>query len=186
MNEPLPAIFPPNLIFYRLSIGFCTQSAAHSIEVVANLIEQITTSKSAQPLNDADPQDVLDELQNIVVQGAAISRYFWPVRDAHTARGLELRKMYNIREDSPLRSRDLRNTIEHFDERLDNYLARGIVGKIIPHYLGPEPTHSDVPRHFFRAYFINTQVFEMLGQRYEIEPLAAELGRLAGGRAGDA
>ena len=68
--------------------------------------------------------------------------------------------------------------IEHFDEKLDHYLAKGIVGHVIPHYFGPEGDSSGVPRHCFRAYFINVGVFEILGNRYEIEPIANELLRL--------
>lgn len=68
--------------------------------------------------------------------------------------------------------------IEHFDEKLDHYLAKEIVGHIIPHYFGPEGKSSGVPKHFFRAYFINVGVFEILGRRYAIEPIAKELWRL--------
>ncbi len=105
------------------------------------------------------------------------------MRDKYQARGAELRKNYQVADDSPLRSRDLRNAIEHFDERLDDYLAQGIVGTIYPHYLGIEPPPSQVKRHFFRAYFTNTGVFQLLDHRFEIDPLARELWRLAGGSA---
>ena len=68
--------------------------------------------------------------------------------------------------------------IEHFDEKLDKYLEKGIVGYIIPHYFGPQGVSDGVPEHFFRAYFIDTGIFEILGKRYEIDPLARELWRL--------
>ena len=174
-------IHPPYRVFYGLCIAFCAQSAARSIEAVADLMEQVEAAKSVNPLDEVDPEAVLNELQNVVLQGAAVSRYFWPVRDTFKSRGEALRTQYGITEQSPLRSRDLRNAIEHFDERLDEYLSKGIVGTIIPHYLGPTPKRSDVPRHFFRAYFVDTGVFEMLGQQYEIEPLSRELWLLAGG-----
>lgn len=68
--------------------------------------------------------------------------------------------------------------MEHFDERLDKYLAKGVVGTIFPEYFGLEGKGDDVPLHFFRAYSIETGTFEMLGERFEIEPLANELSRL--------
>lgn len=175
------AIHPPYRIFYNLSIGFCTSSAMRSIQAVADLIEALREEDSSLTLAEVDTESVLDELQNIVLQGAAVSRYFWPVRDAHRDRGDALRIQYGVTDESPLRSRDLRNLIEHFDERLDNYLSKGIVGEIFPHYLGQEPPPSQVKRHFFRAYFLNTGVFEMLGQRYEIDPLSREIWRIGGG-----
>ncbi len=177
--QPEPfSINPPYRVFYALSISFCTSSAVRSIEAIADVMEHLASAESEDPLEDIDSHAVLDELQNIIVQGAAVSRYFWPTNKAHEARGRELRQQFRVTEDSPLKSRDLRNMIEHFDEKLDHYLAKGIVGHIIPHYFGPEGQNSGVPRHFFRAYFINVGVFEILGKRYEIEPIAKELWRL--------
>lgn len=175
------AIHPPYRAFYRVSIGFCLESATRSIELIADLMQRAAESPSAQPLRDADPEAVLNELQNIIVQGAAVSRYFWPVRSQYAARGDVLRQMYKVTDSSPLRSRDLRNAIEHFDERLDEYLAKGIVGNIYPHYLGPELKDDGVPQHFFRAYFVDSGVFQLLDHRFEVEPLSKELWRLAGG-----
>lgn len=172
------AIQPPHVVFYALSISFCTSSAVRSIEAVADVMEHLASSDSDDPMGDIDSHAVLNELQNIVVQGAAVSRYFWPSDKSHEARGRELRQQYRVTEDSPLKSRDLRNMIEHFDEKLDDYLAKGIVGHIIPHYFGLEGKSNGVPKHFFRAYFINVGVFEILGKRYEIEPIAKELWRL--------
>jgi hypothetical protein len=175
--EPF-SIHPPYRVFYSISISFCTASAVRSIEAVSEVMEHLSSIDSENPLEDIDSHSVLDELQNIIVQGAAVSRYFWPSNDAHEVRGRELRKMFRATEDSPLKSRSLRNMIEHFDEKLDHYLAKGIVGHVIPHYFGPEGDSSGVPRHCFRAYFINVGVFEILGKRYEIEPIAKELYRL--------
>ena len=175
--EPF-SISPPHREFYSLSISFCTASAVRSIEVVSEVMEHLSSSDSENPFEEIDSHSVLDELQNIILQGAAVSRYFWPSNDAHEARGRELREMFRVTEDSRLKSRSLRNMIEHFDEKLDHYLAKGIVGHVIPHYFGPEGDSSGVPRHCFRAYFINVGVFEILGNRYEIEPIANELLRL--------
>lgn len=141
-------------------------------------MEHLASTHSEGPLGDIDSHAVLDELQNIIVQAAAVSRYFWPSGSGHEARGRDLRQQFQVAEDSPLKSRDLRNMIEHFDEKLDHYLARGIVGHIIPHYFGPMGRSRGVPQHFFRAYFTNVGVFEILGKRYEIEPIAKELWRL--------
>lgn len=186
MNTELFSINPPYRAFYALSISFCTASAVRSIEVVADVMKHLASAENNNPLEDIDSHAVLNELQNIIVQGAAVSRYFWPVNKDHEVRGKELRLQYQVDEDSPLKSRDLRNMIEHFDEKLDRYLAQGIVGHIIPHYFGPEAKGNGVPKHFFRAYFINTGVFEILGKRYEIEPIAKELWRLHERSSGDA
>jgi hypothetical protein len=177
------SIHPPYKVFYQQSIDFCLQSAARSIDLIGELMEAVDSNQSLEPLAEVEPQLVLNELQNIIVQGAAVSRYFWPVRSKYEARGVELRKTYAVLEDSPLKSRELRNAIEHFDERLDEHLEQGIVGVIIPHYLGPTPPPTQVKQHFFRAYFIDTGIFQLLENRFEVDPLAQELWRLAGGAA---
>jgi len=181
MNPYIPAIHPPFRIFYNLSIAFCAKSATRSISTVADFMKELSREDGSLSLDDIDPEMVLDELQNIVLQGAAVSRYFWPVEKVSKKRGEELRCQYNVRDNSPLKSRDLRNAIEHFDERLDQYFSGSIVGTVIPHYLGPEPPQLQVKPHFFRAYFTDTGVFELLDHRYHMEPLSRELWRIEGG-----
>jgi hypothetical protein len=130
-------------------------------------------------LHSIDPHGLIAELQNIILQAAALSRYFWPVRPGHEARGAHLRAALAVEETSPLRNRHLRNEIEHFDEKIDAYLEDGIAGYIVPAYIGTLPPVNDgVPTHMFKAYYLDAGVFEMLGQRYDIQPIAAEIQRL--------
>jgi hypothetical protein len=175
-------IHPPYRIFYSLGMGFCTKSAVRSIDVLNDVFEHVATAETPNPEEDVDVQSVLDELQNLVVQGAAVARYFWPIREGqeiHASRAQALRNRFSIREDNPLRvCKPLRDAMEHFDERLDKYLAKGVVGHIFPQYFGNEGKRDGVPLHFFRAYFIDSGTFEMLGERFEIEPIANELIRL--------
>ena len=177
-------IHPPYQIFYSLSMAFCTKSAVRSVEVLGEVFEHLANSDSPDPEKDIDTQSVLDELQNIVVQGAAVARYFWPIREGqqiHAHRAAALREQFDIQDGNPLRvCKPLRDAMEHFDERLDKYLAKGIVGHIFPNYFGYDGARDGVPIHFFRAYFIDSGIFEMLGERFEIEPLANELLRLNG------
>jgi len=65
--------------------------------------------------------------------------------------------------------------MEHFDEKLSDYLEQDVVGNVYPSYVGPRPD-TDVPTHMFRAYFLDAGEFEILGKRYAIQPLADEIG----------
>lgn len=76
---------------------------------------------------------------------------------------------------SPLFSRDLRNAMEHFDERLDKYVVSGMVGYIFPEYVGAKPADNGVPGHFFRAYFVDKGVFRLLDEEFSMQPLGDEL-----------
>jgi hypothetical protein len=178
--EPGYPIWPPYEAFYISSMLFNTQSAYASIGAVASVIDHLENGESNAPLSDVDQHSVLNELQNIVVQGAAVSRYFWPVRKGHEQRANQLRSAFNLTEESPLFSRNLRNDIEHLDEKLDRYLATGITGHIMPEYFGLSGRSSGVPTHFFRAYFIDSGEFQLLDKRYKMQPLADALAELHG------
>ncbi len=149
--------------------------------------------RSSRKISDGeiDPQEkkdiLLDCLQNVVNQSGAISRYFFPSRDGvkgtdkktiHRDRGQYLSKVFGVKDDSPLMNRALRNSIEHFDERLDLYLQDGIVGYIFPSLILPEPEDSDMPHHIFRAYYLKEGIFQVLGERYEIQPIVDEMARI--------
>ena len=103
---------------------------------------------------------------------------FLPSRRAHDARGAHLRKVLNITEDSPLKSRTVRDHIEHFDEKLDIYLGSMTAGYVVPYYFGPTPASCGVPQHYFRAYFVDSGTFEILGHQVAIEPLIVEAMRV--------
>lgn len=178
MVRPSEIIWPPSEVCYIHAMLFNTQSAIESIEVVSSVMEHLSEHPEEIEHSDIDTGVVLNHLQNIVVQGAAISRYFWPVRKPHEARGELLRQAFNIGDNNPLKNRDLRNEIEHFDERLDTYLVDGFVGYFFPEYFGPQPESDGVPAHIFRAYHTDVGVFCLLGKEYRIKPIADEIIRI--------
>ncbi len=171
-------IWPPYESFYIHAMLFNARSAVASIQRINTSLEQISRDELGDTFAHLDKRSMLCELQNIVLQAATLSRYFWPVRQGHEARARQLRAAFDVTDDNPLKARDLRNEIEHFDERLDAYLHGGIAGHIFPEFVGPLPQNDDVPTHIFRAYYVDAGLFEMLGKRYEIEPLAHEMLRM--------
>lgn len=161
--------------FYMASMLFITESALRSVKSANEALK-----KMADGSDNSNHGQTLNHLQNIIVQGAALSRYFWPVRKEHEKRGEILRSAFNVTNTSPLnpKSRDLRNQIEHFDEKLDIYLASGVFGIVLPHYIGPLPNTSDIHAHLFRAYYTDKAIFEILGKRFEINPITKEIARI--------
>ena len=92
MTKARFVILPPYETFYINSMLFNTQSAVKSIEVLSMVMNYLHESKSPESLAAIDTEEVLNQLQNIIVQGAALSRYFWPVRKEYKGRGEYLRK----------------------------------------------------------------------------------------------
>jgi len=184
MENEAFSIWTPHEAFYIQSMLFNTTSAFQSCSIAEKIIEKIS-------VGEIDPQEkkdlLLDCLQNVVNQSGAISRYFFPSRDGvkgtdkksiHRDRGQYLSRVFGVKDNSPLMNRALRNSIEHFDERLDLYLQEGIVGYIFPSLILPEPEDSDVPHHIFRAYYLKEGIFQVLGERYEIQPIVDEVARI--------
>jgi len=174
MSDDDFVIFPPFETFYIISLLSCTESALISAEWVSNYLQEYVKTPNKLP-----PQPVLNHLQNIALQGAAISRFFWPTGKKYQRRGAFLRERFKLDDTNPLKSRELRNHMEHYDEYLDDYFStQHIVGHILPDYVGPEPDVEEVPYHLFRAYFIDTGQAAILGVRFELQPLVDEILRL--------
>jgi len=171
-------VHPPYQAFYIQSMLFNAASAVRSVQQVNAMLAAAMEGSPEDPYEALYGTRFLAELQSLVVHAAALSRYFWPVGKDHRWRGSELREVFGIADDNPLRSRELRNAIEHFDERLDRYLADGIVGYILPEYIGPTIKKDGVPAHIFRAYYVETARFQLLGDTHEIQPIASEVGKI--------
>lgn len=169
-------IQPPHLAFYDQAIRFNLESAIASTELLVQCLEATNTVENPDSLTDP----ILDSIQNLLTHTTSISKYFWPIHkgdnNIHKKRAQNLRKTFNIKNDSAIRNKDLRNHLEHLDENLDKYLwSKPIVGHVYPAYVGAEMRRNEVPHHFFRAFFTDSGTFESLGLRLEIQPIIDEL-----------
>lgn len=169
-------IFPPYEAFYLQSMLFNSTAACECFESFSHLIDYIQANLDWR--DNILTADALNTLQSAIIHCGALSRYFWPIDKNHSWRGVHLRARFGLTEESPLHSRTLRNALEHLDEKLDDYLEGNITGYIFPEYFDLAPDESGPPAHLFRAYFINTGQFHLLGNSYEIQPLADEIVRL--------
>jgi hypothetical protein len=98
---------------------------------------------------------------------------FWPPDPDYAPRGLALREELGIADDSPLKSRALRNHFEHLDERLETWEGGHLLFDL---NIGPEEAilaavpgakSSDIFRHFDAA---KAEVV-FIGDRFELRPL---------------
>lgn len=172
-------IQPPHMAFYTSAIKFNLESAIVSINTLVSLMEERNLTKEPHALSS----HILDSIQNALIHTACLSKYFWPINHGthklHKRRAQNLRKQFGVKDDSPIRNKELRNHLEHLDENLDTYLWKEpIVGNIYPEYVGTEMERNEVPYHFFRAFFIDSGTFESLGVRLDIQPIVDELFQL--------
>lgn len=76
-------------------------------------------------LRRRDAQTTLFYLDALLRCSAAISRILWPTRSKYEARGRLLRRLFHVGKRSPFADRVVRNAFEHFDERVEDWLASG-------------------------------------------------------------
>ncbi|WP_323918401.1 hypothetical protein [Aeromonas caviae] len=183
MSDEEFAIWPPHQAFYIQSMLFNTSSARQACERASKYIEAISSGRIG--LQDRK-DELLDSLQNFINHSGAVARYFYPSyggmkkekKDIHQKRATFLRRVFGVDEKSPLYDKKLRNAIEHFDERLDLYLESGIVGNIFPSLILDKPEDTDVPHHIFRAYYLNDDIYQVLGERHYVQPILDEMIRI--------
>lgn len=112
---------------------------------------------------------------------AALSRFFWPSTSNKLAkaRARLLRQAFEIADNSALKDRDLRNALEHYDERLDEFLLGDCVGKILPEpIVGNADLAQDPTSKVFKLLDPHSGVFVILGEAYRFQPVIAEVGRI--------
>ena len=172
-------IWPPHEAFYINAMLFNTTQALKAAQNIEAVIVQIKDNVENLRQLELDTSASLDEVQRFAVHAAALSKYFWPIGKRYKLRGEYLRDRLGVATDSPLENRNLRNQLEHLDEKLDDYFKdQDFSGYVFPEFFGPEPNRDGPKALFFRAYFINTGEFEVLGNKYAIPALVSEVARV--------
>lgn len=171
-------IHPPYEALYIEAMLWHTSSAAQSIADLSAWLEYVYNDD--ERALKVPKTELFDHLQNILHQAGCISRYLFPsrTRPVHLQRAATLREAFDVKDNNPLANRGLRDALEHFDERLDRYLAVDRVGQFIPNHVGYEMPKSDVPLHIFKGFYIGQLTFVLLGEPYEMAHIVDELGRL--------
>ena len=165
-------IHPFDQAFYSKALLTKTRSILNDFE----LLNKIFESEYYDCQND---DVILDLFQNIILNAGAISRFFWPSNKKiyYKIRGKKLKEVYRVSDSSILKNRDMRNYIEHFDEKLDDFLKEFDTWTVMQKYVGPLSYVND-NRTFFRAYFYDKQIFKILNVEYEIKPIIDEIRRI--------
>lgn len=129
-------------------------------------------------------------LDSFLVHSAAVSRYFFPSHinpkgkprpktKLRIARSKKLKDAFEISEGSPLANRELRDALEHYDERLDNFLLGDLAGNFFPQpQIGSYDDITDPVSTFFKFIDPHTHKYILFGEVYEYGNIALELQRI--------
>ena len=82
--------------------------------------------------------EIWSALQNILTTAGNASKLLWGTRGSEQAdQRRPLRDLVGVTDDSPLKSRDVRNAFEHFDERIERWHAAGDTKVFASRNVGP-------------------------------------------------
>lgn len=127
-------------------------------------------------------------IHSFLTHASNVSKLFWPMVSVEppkkpdklikwqftTNRGQELRTLYDIQPGNALENRELRNHMEHFDERLDEFLAErdNIIGQVVTADMIIGPVNSEIgglkPDFFIRQYDPYDGIFTFRGIQYKV------------------
>jgi hypothetical protein len=114
-----------------------------------------------------------------------LSRFFRPTRqggEIAKARANKLRIAFQIGDKSPLNSetsRELRNSLEHFDEKLDGFLLTFFAGNAIPDpILGDQLFSEEQTTSFFKMIDPDQEICVILGKKFEYGQFHNEIRRV--------
>lgn len=174
-SDGLPPTFEA---FYLHSILYPARRSLASFERLSEITDPMTDAELA-----------ISVAQEAIGHAAALSRFFWPsaprkdtpteVKKLHQARARKLRKAFGLTRDSALARRHLRDTWEHFDERLDLYLLLAAGGLVFPEPIIDTHELADDPLgHVFKLLDPETECLVLLGQKHFYGPISAEVRRV--------
>ncbi|WP_421848568.1 hypothetical protein [Marinomonas sp.] len=177
-HETCDGIQPMHLVFYEQSIHY---SAERCLNAFARYDSMIDSDEA---------YELISAVQEAIGHSAALSRYFWPTSMGkkkeipeqlamRQSRGLKLKKIFGVTDDSPIANRDIRNAWEHFDEKLDTYLISNDAGLFFPspmiahHAIADEPTGK-----VFKLIDPTNEVLILLDKRFFYRPIRDEVERI--------
>lgn len=139
---------------------------------------------AAQQANSALKKNDLEvfwaAIQNLLTAAANIAKACWGAGGKLTAERQDLRESLAVADGSPLANTDLRNHLEHYDERLDRWYRESATRNYVDFNIGPRATAiaGADDKDIFRFFDPETNEVSFWGEHYLLQPLVDEIVRL--------
>lgn len=178
INKSYQGIIPYHEVFYINSIIYSSERCLDAFSRYEFFLRQNTSADT-----------LLSILQEAVGHAAALSRFFWPSLQGkkneksqinmRKLRGEKLRQSFLLNESSELFKRDLRNTFEHFDEKIDSYFLEDNFGTFYPECIIAKHELADEPSsHIFKLIDPDTECLVLLGKKFFFSGIRLEVKRI--------
>jgi len=139
--------------------------------------------------------EVFRQTHSFLTHASNVSRLFWAPqsqkrkaesaesfetrRSFTTGRGKTLLELFELEDESPLKSRVLRDHLEHYDERLDHWSNTSATRNMVSDTIGPPNSIVGLdPSDTMRWFDPTTLSFRFRGETYALQPLATAVGKL--------
>ncbi len=112
---------------------------------------------------------------------AMLYKMLWPIKKNkpyQIARCERLRRILGVDDNSLINSKSLRNAIEHFDEKLDDWIQNQTCnGHIVEACIGDNvfSEYGVKKESFFSAYSRATKIYVFMGEEYRLEPMVRDV-----------
>ncbi|WP_426713424.1 hypothetical protein [Chromobacterium violaceum] len=122
-------------------------------------------------------RETFRSLHSFLTHTSNISKMIWPIdskkhRDIRNARAAHLKTLLKIDDENPIKSRELRDHLEHYDERLDHWAQTSTHKNIAADNIGDwEAIQGLDSGDFMRWYDPADKSFRFRGVRYDINEL---------------
>jgi hypothetical protein len=117
-------------------------------------------------------------IQSLLIAAGNVSKLLWPTKK-YVERGIALRQMLSIQEDSVLAARTLRNHFEHFDERLEDWAAAKGERMFVDSNIGPPGMGSGLdPAGLLRNLDTKDMAVTFRCDAYLLQPIATAIQEL--------
>jgi hypothetical protein len=121
-------------------------------------------------LTRAQVRDIFRHLDAILSHAGRISLILWPARERNKARGEILRKMLGVSDDDVLSNRSLRNSLAHFDERLEEWFASTGGSMVID--LNVAPSVPVDRQKALRHFMPDKMIYVFQSEEYDMRSIA--------------
>jgi hypothetical protein len=135
-----------------------------------------------QALSSKSRDVIFSRMQDAITYAGAVARFFWPTKQGGrlaTARAERLRSFFEIDKSSPISDKSLRNKLEHFDERLDEFLIENDAGGfVVQAIVGDLEDYAERTMKVFKLIDPVKRIIVIVNERFEYEPIINEVSRI--------
>jgi hypothetical protein len=150
------------------------RQVAHQCRAALHAINHASVSLGAH-----DTDAFWASIQNFLTAAANISKAFWGASGKLAEQRRPLRVSLGVSDESLLAKTDLRNHLEHYDERLDRWYAQSVHKNHIDFSIAPRRSIVGLDNSdFFRFFDPETKEVIFWGEHYAIQPLVDEIAAL--------